>query len=224
MKKFARLLIVFVFLLGVLQATPAYGKRPGTLASTSAATLKDEWQEKLKAVQEERKTVREEMKVRVRSASEAAKLVREEFKSRLAEIKDAKKRLTLQRIDLNLGKVNEKWVEHWNKTLTRLSELLVKLESRTASIEEAGGDVTGVRLAIVVAEEAIAEAQDAINTQAGATYIIEIEDDDNLGGAASAVIQQLREDLKEVTDVVRLAHEAVKEVLQELKGLEITPI
>lgn len=214
-RKFTLSLLLFSFIFYLL-STPVYGVSP---YATNAATWKVIKSERLQEIKEERERIRQEIRERKEEASAAAKLKREELKERLTEIKDTRKRLTIQRIDLNLFAVNEKWVNHWNRALTRLSELLVKIQTRTDKAEAAGYDVDNINLAIIDAQSAISDAQNAVNTQVGKTYVIEIEDEGSLGSSVSLVVHQMRDDLKDTREYIVSARDKVKEVLKLLKTI-----
>lgn len=216
-RKLALSAIIFVCvlqlfsLLGVVQ-----GKSP---FATDSATWRVIKTERLQELKEEREQVRIEIRERKEEASAAARLDREEFKERLAEIKNARKRLTVQRIDISLEAINNKWIDHWNRVLDRLSELLAKVESRADKAEAAGKDVSDVRDLIVAAGAAIDAAQEEVNSQAENVYVIEIDEEENLGTGVSTAIKELKDDLGVVREAVKAAHDAVRDVLRELKGI-----
>ena len=187
--------------------------------ATTAATWKERRQEKLQEIKEERERILEEIQETKEQASEAARTKRLEFKEKLAEIKDARKKLVIERLDFNLAFFNEKWINHWNRVLDRLRQLLTKIETRTDKAEEAGLDVTQVREAIVAANQAIEDAQEAGALQAGKTYVIEGEDEENLGQDVSSEVQELKSDLKVTKDLVVAARNSVRDALKSLKGL-----
>ena len=128
-------------------------------------------------------------------------------------------RRVVELLDLRTDKMLERWVEHWNKVLSRLTELLAKIESRTDKAETAGHDVSTVRAAIAEAEAAIADAQNAVNELAGKTFVIEITDEQNLGHNVSDTIHAVREDLLAVREKVRLARQAILDALHALQAI-----
>lgn len=170
---------------------------------------------------EDARRAREEALVRMREAKEAAmeeaKTAREEFKERLRLIQDERKRQVVERIDTNMARFNEKWVEHWNKVLSRLREILAKIDSRVDKLAEAGKDVSDVKSAIAKAETAIDAAQAAINEQAGKTYVIEIGEEETLGENVSSVVKQFRDDIKGIIEKVKIARMAVRDAFLALK-------
>lgn len=181
------------------------------------AQLRGERSDRLEEARQERKVASEEARLAREEAKEKAKEIREEFKVRLEALKDEKKKMTVEHIDERLARLNEKWTNHFNKKLTRLAEILAKIQGRTEALGAEGVDVAEVNAAIVEAEAAINTAQDAVNTQAGKTYIIEITDEENLGENVSQAIHALKADIKVVREEVRTAKQAVHDAFKALK-------
>ena len=161
----------------------------------------------------------EEFQARRQAAKEEWETRREEFKQRLTEIRDERKREIVKLMDLRMEKMLERWVEHWNRVLARLTEILAKVGTRADKAEAAGHDVSSTRAAITEAEAAIAEAQAAVNELAGKTFVIEITDEENLGQNVSDTIHQVREELQAVREKVRAARQAVLDVLHALQAI-----
>ena len=193
------------------------------LNTDNVETVRNTARDKVRARVEEAKTNREqaleEFQARREAAKEERELKREEFKQKLSEIKDERKRKIVELLDLRTDKLVERWVEHWNIVLSRLTEILAKIESRADKAEEAGHDVSGVRTAIAEAEAAIAEAQNAVNELAGKTFVIEITDEDSLGQNVSDSVHQVREELQAVREKVRAARQAVLDALHALQAI-----
>lgn len=144
---------------------------------------------------------------------------REEFKQKLTEIRDERKRSIVELIDLRIDKMVERWANHWNKVLTRLSEILAKVGTRADKAETAGHDVSAVRAAIAAAEAAIAAAQNAVNELAGKTFVIEITDEETLGQNVRETIHAARAEFVAAREKVREARQAVLDALHSLKAI-----
>jgi len=155
-------------------------------------------------------------------AREDVQEARDEFKARLSEIRDARKQLVLKNIADRLDQINERWTTHFSKVLSRLTEILTKIGTRTDKVEESGRDVSSVRLAIGVAEDAISTAQDTVDAQAENSYIIEITDEDGLKSDVKVVRDQLHSDLTSTRNAVKDARGAVHDAFQALKDAKIT--
>ena len=216
-KLLASSFFVFVFLFTFFSVSV----NRGTLAIVGDPSIvRTQLKEKLDEVKEEQNRIRQEIRERQQDASEQATLKREEFRERLEGIKDEGKKLALKRIDLNLGLINAKWVESWNNVLERYSQILVKTESRVEKLKESGVDVSEIESAILEAESVIKSAQEALLAQAEKEYIVDIEDEDNLGTSVSSVVRQFRSDLQETRDSIIQAHKALRDVLLSLSGLD----
>lgn len=179
----------------------------------------------LEEARERRKEKLEAAKKAREEALENAKERREEFKKHLEELKDERKQKIVEHLDERLASLNQKWVNHFNRILTRLTEILAKIQGRTDELAGNGADVTEVNTAISAANSAIDTAQAAVDGQAGKTYVIEITDEESLGENVSEVIHQFREDIAGVREVVRDAREAVRSAYKALKEAsgELTP-
>jgi len=181
----------------------------------------DSFQDRLGAAREARKRAFEEAKQRRQEASEEAKTrreeAREEFKLRLKEIKDERKAKIVENLDERLANRNEKWIRHFNRVLTRLSQIIAKIKIRAEELAGEGTDVSEVNAQVAEAEAAIEVAQEAVNAQALKVYTIEITDEDSLGDAVSEVIGEFKDDIKAVWEKVREARRQVVEAFVALK-------
>src|SRR3989344_3133466 len=166
-----------------------------------------------------RNTARDKVRARVEEAKTNREQALEEFQARREAAKEERKRKIVELLDLRTDKLVERWVEHWNRVLSRLTEILAKIESRADKAEEACHDVSGVRTAIAEAEAAIAEAQNAVDELAGKTFVIEITDEDSLGQNVSDSVHQVREELQAVREKVRAARQAVLDALHALQAI-----
>lgn len=206
-------LLAFLFLFNFFVPQYILAQRDGAReAGESANVIREQVTDRLREVRQTTDTVRDRFETRRMEARRTLEQKREEFSERLHLVRDEKKQESLVRINDNLSKINEKWVAHWNRVLVRLSEILVKIEARA---DAAGADKT----AINSAKTAIGRAQDAVNTQAGKTYVIEIVDEASLGETVSSAIAGLRNDMSVVKAAVMDARDAVANALRVLKGV-----
>ncbi|OGM04010.1 hypothetical protein A3E15_01330 [Candidatus Woesebacteria bacterium RIFCSPHIGHO2_12_FULL_42_9] len=189
---------------------------------------RSELKKRLAQVNEDRKDALEEIRASRRVALEAAKKAREEaldeakarreeFKEQLEELRDERKAKVVENIDERLAAINEKWINHFNKILGRLSEILTKIQGRADALAEDGVDVTEVNSAIADAQAAIDAAQAAVDAQAGKVYIIGITGEENLGENVSEVIHELRADIAAVRELVKDARRSVHDAFKALK-------
>ena len=190
-----------------------------TAVTTDRSTTRQLVRDSVEEARARRQEAVDEFRARRDEAKAERELRREEFKQKLAEIRDERKRRIIELIDLRIDAMLERWVNHWNKVLARLTEILAKIGTRADKAETAGHDVSAVRAAIASAEAAIAAAQDAVNALAGKTFVIEITDEENLGQNVSDTIHLVRQELFAVREKVRTARQAVLDALHALQAI-----
>lgn len=127
---------------------------------------------------------------------------RQEFKTKLAQIRDAKKKQILEHISNQLALINDRATKAMLIHLERLQALVDKIKTRKPEV-----DITAV-------QTKIDEAKAAVETQAAKEYIIEFNGEAGLRVGASTAKTQLRADLKAVREKVRLARQAVVDLLK----------
>lgn len=163
--------------------------------------------------------IRQDAKTKVKTS-------REEFKERAAELKDERKQKVVENLDEKVSQMNDRWTSHFDRVLTRLTELLKKVEARADKKEEAGADVSKVRELIETARTAIAAAKAANDAQAAKEYVITITDEANLGQSVKTVMQELRTDIKAVRELVDAARKAVHAAIEAVVAIQVsvTPV
>jgi len=132
---------------------------------------------------------------------------RQEFKERMTQIRDEKKKQILEHLSNQLTLINDRATKAMLNHLERLQALLNKIKARVPAVD------------IVPAQTAIANAQTAVDDLADNVYVIEFTDESGLRVGASTAKTQLRADIKAVREKVRLARQAVVDVLQAAKSL-----
>ncbi len=152
----------------------------------------------------------EDLKAMRQDAAEKRETKREEWREKLQSLKDERKQKMVENIDERIAKLNDKWVDHWNRTLKRLTAILDKIS------EKADGEADNK--AIANATKAIEEAQKAVNSQAGKTYEITIADDTPIGQSVRSTISNFHNDLKVVKEAVKKAKDATVEALRTVVG------
>lgn len=128
-----------------------------------------------------------------------------EFRERITQIRDEKKKQILEHISNQLQLINDRATKAMLIHLERLQALLDKIKTRKPET-----NITG-------AQTKIDEAKLAVEAQAAKEYIIEFKDETGLRVGASIAKTQFRADLKSVREKVRLARQAVVDLLQAVK-------
>ncbi len=174
--------------------------------------------ENVEAARQKRLSQLKSLQEKVKESSSEGKVNREEYKRKLASIKNAKKQQIVTRIDENIIKLNQKWVDQWTKVLDRLALVLAKIETRSTALAAEGKDVTALTEAIEEAHTAIEDAQTKIAEQAVKTYVVSITDESSLGSNVKTTINTFHNDIKNTKESIQLAKKAVVKALTLLKG------
>lgn len=189
-------------------------KRPGVMRTSA-----QERKETIAENQEKRRDLQAELKEKRAAAKEEFAQRRADFKEKVSEIKDKRKQSLVTRIDSKLASVNKNMTDQLVKSIDRMSAVLEKIEARAAGIREEGVDTSTFDLTIEKANNAVANAQTSVSSQAGKEYVAEIEDEDSLKSTVGDAFSSLRADLKATHEVVKTAKEAVIAAAKELKVL-----
>lgn len=144
---------------------------------------------------------------------------REELKERLELVKNERKEEIVIKVSENIQMINEKWVNQWNKALTRLTLILEKAENNTLLSENRENNEE-INNAISQAQSNIALAQESVNKQSSRVYVIQIDDEKTLGQNVRTTINQFHNDIKNTKDDVSLAKTSVVSVIRLLKNLK----
>jgi len=136
---------------------------------------------------------------------------RETLKEQLQKVKDERKKAAVERIDARLDELNERIANHFSNVLDKLENVLERIASRADKAEEKGLDVAAVRTAIDSALKAIEASRTAVQTQAGKTYTITVSSENNLRVDVGEARQALHSDLVKVREMVKAAHDAVRQ-------------
>jgi len=108
-----------------------------------------------------------------------------------------------------MSSANEKRTSIMKQALQKMTLFIERIQEKVNVEKENGQDTTEIESLITSAESAIADAEEAVETQAGKEYVIIITDETKLHHAVKPIVDQLKADLKNVHNVVREAKEAV---------------
>lgn len=137
--------------------------------------------------------------------------VREVVQRKLEEVRQNRAEV-LKRIEKNknldniIDKKNERWIQHANNVLERLSLILAKIETRAELYAENGHDISAVTKSITEAQTAIQTAQQTVTQQSERSYT-----------DAYSSVSNLKEDLSEMMNLVRQARTEVQQALRSLQ-------
>lgn len=157
-----------------------------------------------------------------KEAKEKFQAEREAFQEKLKEIKETRKQNILERVDEKINSLNERHMTRLDNYLARMLTVLEKIEEKAADVT---GDSSALDAAIIKAKDAIETAQAAVEEQAGKDYIVEFDDETELGTQVRSLFATFKSDVKEVHQLVKDAHKAVVDAAHALANLrkENTP-
>lgn len=148
--------------------------------------------------------MRQEMKSQI-------EVKRAELRAKLNNIRDERKKQTVEHIYTAANKLNERMTDHFTNVLDQIDEMLDRVESRTSKAETNGLDVSTVKPEITNAQNAIAAARAAVETQAEKVYAVQTTGNETtLRSEVGKTRQALHEDLTAVHDMVKAARDAVR--------------
>lgn len=188
-----------------------------TPAVTKARTARELLDEKKAALEEKKNQIKN--LAEQKKASVEAK--RKDVKDKLAAIRDEKKKALIVRIQEKLANINTNRTDHLLKVLTRLEEILKKIETKTAELKGKGVNTSVVDAAVASAKTSIASAKTAVTTQAAKVYTITVNSETTAKNDVGLFMKGLEADLKTVRDLVKVANEAVMKAAVALKALRV---
>lgn len=179
--------------------------------ATSSTARKDKLQQRAVARKED---VQNRMSaLKQNSASREATL-----KTRLEKFKDKKKAAVTERVSTNLNKINQNQTAQMQKHLDKMSAILDKLEAR---INQANPDIKDPQEAkdgIATARQAIANTADAVSSQAGNDYTVQVTSESKVKTDAQTQRQQLKLDLEALRKQVIEAKQSVANAISVAKS------
>lgn len=173
--------------------------------------------------------LRNTMEQKREEAQEKFQARREEFKKKIETIKDERKRTALEDIDLRINELNTQHTARLENVLSKVTDILGRIEEKVASQEAEGIDTAEVDTAIATAHTIIDGATTAITTQAGKQYIIDITDETSIREEVLQTFTTFKADITAVHAKVKAAREAVVQVarlygqLNKQKNITIAP-
>jgi DNA repair exonuclease SbcCD ATPase subunit len=210
-KKLSLLIILLLLVLFVPQAGAQN-------RSTGSARL-ESVNERLMEHKQSREDLQELIRQKKAALRTQTQNKRAEFETNLQTIKDQRKRQLTERIDERLILINQKGTTRLESAIEKLEELLDKFSERVSLAQAEGKDTTEANNAILAAEEAIADAKQAVAGQAGKVYVAQISDEEVLKNSIGDTVLALRQDLKATFDAVKVAKQKVMDVARSVAKL-----
>lgn len=135
------------------------------------------------------------------------------FKEKIAQFKDKKKAQVAAKVNENLNLINEKRTQTMSNNLTKMTELLVKLQNRVNQASTAGKDVSAANLAINEAQASIDAAKEAVTTQSGQDYNVIVSSETKIGQDAKVTREKLMADLKSTQEKLITARQTISKAI-----------
>ncbi len=157
-------------------------------------------------IQDFRKEV-EQKRVEYKSRVEENKA---ELQQKLQQIQSEQKRRVVERIDVQISELNERMLNHFLDVLERIEAILTRISTRADKAEAFGLDVSAARTALNQAYDAIETARNIVTAQFDQVYAFEILSEDSLKMDVGVARQGLHEDLRQVRDFVKTAHDLAR--------------
>lgn len=131
---------------------------------------------------------------------------REEFRQKLTQIKKENYINLAERLYENLNRVNKNMSNAEMNHLKALNSFLDRIEKKTNTDQEK----------INLTRQKIAQAKEIISSQESKEYIIEITSENNLGQDIRKLIQELKEDHKNIRqNTIKPIHDLIKEIIND---------
>lgn len=187
------LLVSFLVVLLFAPLYPVYAEDSTSSGSTtrSPKPIRPKLEKKIEKVEDRLERI----------ASKTAQL-----KERLGKFKDQKKAKVVERINEELNKINTRQTDNMAKHLAKMTEILGKVEDRSASNS---ANTTDVQTAIVDAKGKIASASAAVEVQADKDYSISVSSESGVRADAKKTRDMLHTDLKATRGLVQEARASV---------------
>lgn len=174
---------------------------------------------------DEKKAALEDKKNQIKNLAEqkkaSAEAKKQEVKDKLAAVRDEKKKALIARIQEKLANINKNRTDHLLKILTRLEEIVKKIESRSTELKAKGVNTAVVDTAVTTAKTALTNAKAAVTAQASKVYEITVSTETTAKNGVGLSMKGLETDLKTVRDLVKSAQGSVMKAVVALKALKV---
>lgn len=138
------------------------------------------------------------------------------LKQKLQAFKDQRKAVVAQRISDNLNKVNKNVTDEQSRRLSKLSDILNRIEQRAS----ASGSVASISATLTAAQTAIQTAQDAVTVQSQKDYTLTLTSELTAKTEVKTTRDKLFNDLKATHQLVLSAKDAVVAAFKAVVALQ----
>lgn len=192
------ILALILFALFLIPLYPVYAQSTATTSAGKPTTAIQRAQLLKNSIQASPTTVRDKI------ATKGAQL-----KEKLLKFRDQRKAKLAEKINDNLNKINERRTNQMMDHVSRLSNILSRLEERVNSAEANGRDMNSANTAIADANSKIASAEASVSAQKLKDYTIEATSEATIKADSAAMRNKLHSDLQSVHNLIVIARQAV---------------
>ena len=192
------------------------GHEPMRMTQEQIRVFQEKRNAALQSIREHKDAFHEAMEKRMGEFERTKEIKRGELQKRLTAIKDERKKQIVVRLYENINTFNKNRVTHFGAVADRLEEIVGNIKSRTEKAAGHSLNVNAVRLKITEAENVIASARAAIETQAAKIYTPVITTEAQVRLEMEKIRQTAHADLTKVRDALQAAHSNVRDAAVEL--------
>ncbi len=199
-------------------------RREGSTSSGSSnvevkPTIRARIEERHDAFEAKRQERKAELEARKAELSAELKKKKEEFETKRKTLRNKVKAELLVRLNNKLDEINGHLVERMREHLEKIQEVLGKASTWKDEAKAKGKNVSAVEAAITTAQQKIADAEAALDTQEIKEYVITITTEEKLKNDFGKARSQMEADLKVARDALAAARKSVHDVLRLLAQL-----
>lgn len=168
-----------------------------------------------KTAERKEKITDHKVKVASFSAERKAKVASKEaeLKNKLSLFRDKKKASLVEKINHRLLQINSKSTTHFQEMIDKMNKIVERLETKIATEEANGADVTSIRNAVSEAKAAITAAQTAVDTQTEKDYSVVVSTETKVSEDARLAKNNLHNDLKTTHDLMVTARQSLAKAI-----------
>lgn len=170
----------------------------------------------INSIKEQRQEFKSEMETNREQMREKLSEMKIKLKDDLKNIKDENKQKTTENIVDLIQELNKKITDNFVKKVDQIENVLISIESRIKKAQDNGINVSSVESKVEIAKSAIDSAREAIKTQSSKVYQVNITNESTLRMEMEKLRDTFRKDINIIRELVKKAHMAVKDVVNEL--------
>lgn len=194
---------------------PNTGNGDNTRERDRAVNMRADFQsqirERVETFQEAHANFRAEISANIQGSSELREAHMKRLRERLAQFRDQQKAEVTARIATNFNEINARITAKWADILENLRSILLRIEAKANDL---GEDISSE---LEAAEQAIADAEAAVEVQAAKSYELEVESEETVGSAVAELRAEMATDLQVTKEAILNARAALRAAITLLR-------